>query len=811
MRRGLKIFLFFSFSIGISLLPLRGQKLPSGEDIYNAYREFRNFKADSGEVIIVKDLILKKDIVEIKLNGEFLKLKPLLGQEIGGIFSGNGVISFSPAPPLEKKQLIRFTGKERFEEEFNKAIIFFSDNTFTQIKEKSSVSEVRPSEKIISYWNDFVKMMHDKRKVNFEARFLAGLVNSEQGFTMYFDTEKYGKFIFSIDPMADEEISLVNYSPEDFYDIWCSFHFIQEYQHSYYSVYHNKNLGDVLKTEIYTEVDKDGLLSGKTLIEFSAKRDGVRMLNVDLAPSLRVSKVTNKDRELKFIQEDKKKDSQLWIILDEPLQFGKEYEISFNYKEEKGDDTIIEKTGDNNFFVSKRTSWFPNFYNFNNKCLYEMTFKVPAKYQVIATGRLINKYKDGDFSIWEFDTEIPFPRAGFSYGKFISKTKRDDQIAIECFSNPDLDDALRGIQILLEQSPELQQEVGFAPTALNTTKLLESVLNEVYFALKSFTIYYGDLPYSYIAVTQQSAGGFGQSWPTLIYLPFTSFLPASVRYQLHSMSNEIYDVGFYREVGPHEIAHQWWGNATTERTYHDEWISEGFSQFSAGLFLQLTKKLKDYLDFLENEKNEIIFKGRSGKRVNDEGPIWLGRRLYSHKSPEALNLIYSKGGYVLHMLRQMMKDKAGSDERFIAMMKEFFKTYTLKDVTTEGFKKIVEKHMIPEMDMDNNGKMDWFFNQWVYGTDIPEYEYSYKIEKIDKEKYLFRLKMVQKNEIKDFKMPVPIYLQFKGKILRLGRMFIKSGESAVVLKTELPAKPDKVLPNAFNDVLCIMKEVKWVD
>jgi len=60
-------------------------------------------------------------------------------------------------------------------------------------------------------------------------------------------------------------------------------------------------------------------------------------------------------------------------------------------------------------------------------------------------------------------------------------------------------------------------------------------------------------------------------------------------------------------------------------------------------------------------------------------------------------------------------------------------------------------------------------------------------------------------------MPVPIYLQFKGKILRLGRMFIKSGESAVVLETELPAKPDKVLPNAFNDVLCIMKEVKWVD
>lgn len=809
MTRFFKHSILIFFSLLIFNPFIKAQGTFSGEEILNEYNEFRNLKIESGKTFLLKDLILQKDVAEIKLNGKFLMFKPFLKKDLGGIFVGNGRISFTPLPPIEKNQLKRFTGKENFEESFNRAILFFSDDTSQRIRENCESSDETPSREMVSYWNDFVKMMHDKRKINFEARFLAGLANNEQSFTIYFETEKNGKFIFSVDPMEDEEVSLVNYSPEDFYDTWSSFHLKDEYKNSFFSIYHNKYSGETLHTEIYTEIDNKALISGRTTVKFISRRDGLRMLNVNIAPSLRVTNIKDREsKDLKFIQEDRKKDCQLWVILNEPLEFGKEYEITFNYKEEKGDDTIIEKKGENNFFVSERTSWFPNFYNFNNKCRYEMTFKVPEKFQLISTGKLVSKYKEGNSNIWEFDTEIPFPRIGFSYGKFISKVKKDEKITLECFANPELDNDLRGLQILLEENPELQIEAGFAPSALNTTRLLERITDEAYSALKFFTIYYGDLPYNYIAISQQSAGWFGQSWPTLIYMPFTSFLPASVRDLLDS--SETYEAGFYQEVGPHEIAHQWWGNVVTERTYHDEWISEGFSQFSAGLFLQL-RSLKEYLDFLEREMGSILVKGKSGRRINDEGPIWLGRRLYSHNSPEAFNLIYSKGGYVLHMLRQMMKDRNGSDELFIAMMRELFSTYSFKDLTTEGFKKIVEKYMTPEMDLDKNRKMDWFFNQWVYGVDIPEYEYSYKLEKMDEGKYSLKFKIKQTNDIKDFKMPVPIYIQYKDRIVRLGRAFVKSGEEAVLLETEIPGKPEKVLPNAFNDVLCIIKQVKWRD
>jgi len=45
-----------------------------------------------------------------------------------------------------------------------------------------------------------------------------------------------------------------------------------------------------------------------------------------------------------------------------------------------------------------------------------------------------------------------------------------------------------------------------------------------------------------------------------------------------------------------------------------------------------------------------------------------------------------------------------------------------------GFWRIVEKHMTKEMDMDGNGKMNWFFNEWVYGTQIPNYKLDYRFE-----------------------------------------------------------------------------------
>ena len=44
---------------------------------------------------------------------------------------------------------------------------------------------------------------------------------------------------------------------------------------------------------------------------------------------------------------------------------------------------------------------------------------------------------------------------------------------------------------------------------------------------------------------------------------------------------------------------------------------------------------------------------------------------------------------------------------------------------TEDFKAVVEKHMTSGMDLDGNHKLDWFFNEYVYGTQLPNYKFDY--------------------------------------------------------------------------------------
>jgi aminopeptidase N len=91
------------------------------------------------------------------------------------------------------------------------------------------------------------------------------------------------------------------------------------------------------------------------------------------------------------------------------------------------------------------------------------------------------------------------------------------------------------------------------------------------------------------------------------------------------------------------------------------------------------------------------------------------------------NLVYPKGAYILHMIRMMMWTPKDGDGRFIATMHDFLATYRLQAATTEDFKAVVEKHMSPQMDLDRNHRMDWFFNQYVYGTDLPNYHFESQV------------------------------------------------------------------------------------
>ncbi len=115
--------------------------------------------------------------------------------------------------------------------------------------------------------------------------------------------------------------------------------------------------------------------------------------------------------------------------------------------------------------------------------------------------------------------------------------------------------------------------------------------------------------------------------------------------------------------------------------------------------------------------------------------------------------------------------------------------------------RVVEKHMTKNMDFDGNGKMDWFFDQWVYGTEVPSYRLDYSLTPQSDGKWLLKGAVAQSGVSDNFKMLVPIYVDSQGKITRLGGVRVVGSSVTPEFKLMLPARPQRVLINAFRDIL----------
>jgi aminopeptidase N len=309
-------------------------------------------------------------------------------------------------------------------------------------------------------------------------------------------------------------------------------------------------------------------------------------------------------------------------------------------------------------------------------------------------------------------------------------------------------------------------------------------------------------------MTQQTASNYGQSWPGLVFLPISYFFDSTARHFMGGGNEH----GFFKVVGPHEISHQWWGNTVGWNSYRDQWMSEGFAETSASIFLQIVygrdHGLDDYHEFWAYERKLLTDVNSQGKRAIDVGPLTLGYRLATAKTGFDVprDLIYPKGAYILQMVRFMLQDGTNPDVdgRFKALMHDFTRTYANRPATTENFKATVEKHMTREMDLTGNHKMDWFFNEYVYGTEYPHWKFEHSFSTDTDGTVMLNFKLSQSHVTEDFMMLVPLYVQVsKGQVARITRIPIKGNTSIErhFRLTGLKVKPERAMIAYLDDVL----------
>jgi hypothetical protein len=770
------------------------------------YRALRDGAAS--ETYTVSNLTLKRDVGAITLRSGRISFLPAVeGRTVIAIFVGEGEFALTPATSFERDYLRLVTEKETVSEAFDRLVLCFTDETYQEIKRQGQSGGDEPRAREVL--RDFQKRMRRRTETprsmleallayedveNIEAELLAGIYNPKRAgaFSAYIFGRKRNDLRFLVRPrgtlpqlLAPEEVALLNVDPQGKEEgILYLAHFESEYKSGQASSDEDKRIIDAEHYRIETVIRGDKLTATAELT-FTALAEGDRVLNFGLLPSLRVTRVVMAEREINYIQEQKKEDGSFYVVLPEALVKGQRYKLMIEYQGDK----VVEDAGGGNFAVGARTSWYPSVNAFNDRATFDLTFKVPNKYLLVGVGKLAKEWREGEFAASQWVSDVPLAVAGFNYGRFKKKEATDEatKYQIESYATSDLPDYLRGAESIGGMSP---------------VRLAEKVMVEAQNSMRIFTNWFGEAPYGRIAITQQPQFSFGQSWPTLVYLPISAFLDSTQRWRLLGGINSGFS-DFIQEVTPHEVAHQWWGHIVGWSSFHDQWLSEGFADFSASLYLQMVEKDK-YLRFWEQNRKTILEKNQFGRRPNDAGPIWMGLRLNTPKTPGAYNqLVYPKGGYILHMLRWMMYDRQTGDQAFIAMMRDFVKTHYNQNASTESFKRVVEKHMKPGMNLDGNGRMDWFFNQWVYGAEVPRYRLDYSLAPDSDGKVILKMTLTQSEVSPNFKMLVPVYLDFDGKIMRLGEAQVAGSTTTQEFQVKLPQRPKRVLINANHDILAV--------
>jgi len=155
----------------------------------------------------------------------------------------------------------------------------------------------------------------------------------------------------------------------------------------------------------------------------------------------------------------------------------------------------------------------------------------------------------------------------------------------------------------------------------------------------------------------------------------------------------------------HETAHQWFGDAITCKIWNDCWLNEGFATYVTALY-EGHKHGASYFDTsMKYDELNVTFHGGSSVHVPD-----------SLLEQQTLNgaRVYSKGGFVLHMLRFLL----GSDSTFLRAIREYMTGPLRYGVaTTEDLRVSVEQ--------STGLDLKWFFDQWVYAEGYPIYSLAW--------------------------------------------------------------------------------------
>ncbi len=421
---------------------------------------------------------------------------------------------------------------------------------------------------------------------------------------------------------------------------------------------------DAIHYRIELDVDLEGKsLKGQNRITLSPLNDNLQSITLDAVSLVVTDVIDGKDALLEYTQTEDK----LFISLAQAYSHIDTVDITVKYylTEQVKGLRFSDKTersprqASSDCFPNKARQWIPCYDYPHDKVTQEMIITVDQKYKVLSNGTLLGIKDDTEKGkhTWHWSQEKP-------HSTYLFNLSIADYAVIK--------DSLGSLPI---NYWVYQWNVEDAKRSFAKTPYMIDFFNKIY-----------DYEYPWAkydqVISAYMGGGAEATSATLLGERAVTDKKAEIDFS-------------FEGIIAHEIAHQWWGDLITCRSWEHTWMNESFGTYSDHLYKKyawgevegaydLVRKKNGYLREAHNRyMRPIVF-----NRYNSPG-----ENFDSHT--------YPKGACVLHMLRFIL-----GDDTFFRTLSTFLHQHEFQPVTTQDFMKCVK---------DVSGKnMDWFFNQFLF-------------------------------------------------------------------------------------------------
>lgn len=790
----------------------------SPHELYDAINALTVDSSNVYQIAPANRIELRRGDAEISFEeGAFAFFSPLDGRVTGAVFSGRGHILAIPRDPVEKQQMGRFLGAALLDQAFFDAYLRFTDGTAEELLSQFRAANLTPQSNasIASEWDSTLVRLNPRHTL----RILLDLLSPrpKPGFYAGLDGISTGPFDVVLDAQREEQFLLgqVNKTVAGtFYDVWTS-HLVPEFP--------ARPAGfRALHYSLETSILPNNSLDAVAAVRLRAETGAERVLAFQLSRVLAIDKVTGEHGEpLAFFQNEGMSLQErsahgndfLYVVLPDVPSRQQEFTLHFHYR-----GNVIEDAGNGVLFVGARESWYPHLGDAAEFATYDLTIRWPRKLRLVATGSKLDEHEEGDFRIGHWKSEQPIPVAGFNLGEYASASVASGGHSVDLYANRELEENLKNRLAASTPSviavpsrsfgaPSAQFAPVMPPPPPSPADALKQLGKEIDSSIHFYEGFSGPFPFRNLSVSQ-IPGAFGQGWPGLLYVSTFSFLSreAQQRAGLTTTGQE-----HFTELVPyHEVAHQWWGNMVGWSSYRDQWIDEAVANYLALLFADTRGNPEHTLHvWLSRYRRQLTEKSSDADEpAADIGAITLGLRLNSSKSPSAYErVVYSKGSWIIHMLREMLREPAGAgqpgikqpDARFTALLQKLVTKYAYRALSTGDLQHEVEAVMTPNMDLEGSRSMDWFFEEWVRGTGIPHYRVEFTAHRDDKG-YLIRGRLFQTLVPRSFIAGVPLYVTGAQGRSYLGTVVADGPETA--FRFHARSQPRKIIIDPQMTLLC---------